>query len=152
MSRTDRNFTIFILFFILGFLGLGAFHYDYQWPILRFPVLVGAVACLLCLGNLIRSQRDTRNARAAADLATDDASLTFRDALPAILWIAAVVPMVFVLGFAIGLPLYVFAYLKAHNRNWIQSTVVALCVLAIVYLFFVRILGMPPGLFPAGGL
>jgi hypothetical protein len=152
MSRTDRGFTIFILLFILGFLGLGALHYSYEWSVFRFPVLVGLVACLLCLGNLAQSRRLTRTAPTPADPAKNDAPLTFREALLAMLWIAAIVPMVFVLGFAIGLPLYVFAYLKAHKRSWIQSAMVALCVLAVVYLFFVRVLGMPPGLFPAGGL
>jgi hypothetical protein len=151
MSRTDRGFTIFILLFVLSFLGLGALHYGYEWSVFRFPVLVGLVAGLLCLGNLAQSRRRTRTVP-AADRAKDDTSLTFREAWPAMLWIATIVPIVFVLGFAIGLPLYVFAYLKAHKRSWIQSAMVALCVLAVVYLFFVRVLGMPPGLFPAGGL
>jgi hypothetical protein len=152
MGQTDRGFTIAILLFILGFLGLGAFHYAYEWSILRFPVLVGVVACFLCLASLAQGRRGPQTARAATDQTKGDGSLTFREALPAMLWIVAIVPIVFVLGFAIGLPLYVLVYLKAHDRSWIQSVVVSICILAVVYLIFVRILAMPPGLFPAGGL
>jgi DMSO reductase anchor subunit len=152
MGRTDRGVTIAILIFVLGLLGLGAFHYAYEWSILRFPILVGVVACLLCLANLAQGRRGPETARSAADHAKADTPLTFRDTLPAMIWIAAIVPTVFVLGFAIGLPLYVLVYLKTHKQSWIQSVVISICVLAVVYLFFVRILGMPPGLFPAGGL
>ena len=110
------------------------------------------MACFLCLASLAQGWRAPATARAATEPAKADTSLTFREALPAMLWIVAIVPIVFVLGFATGLPLYVFIYLKAHDQSWIQSAIAALCVLAVVYLFFVRILGMPPGLFPAGGL
>ena len=113
-------------------------------------ILMGLVVCLFCLASLIQGRLLAPETEGQGE--DEETPLTFREALPTLLWITAILPLVFVLGFSIGLPLYVFAYLKAHGRSWVQSTVMALSVLAIVYLFFVRVLGMPAGVFPAGGL
>ena len=153
MRNAERNLTIFVMLFILSFLGLGVFRYEYEWMVLRFPLLVGLVACLLCVGNLAKGARGAQAARGANKLAKGDTThdpLTFRQALPAMIWVAAVVPVVFLLGYVIGLPLYVFVYLKAHEQGWITSGALSLATLGVVYLGFVKILAVPLPVFPVG--
>lgn len=147
MGKADRTFSFFVMMFILGFLGIGALHYTYEWSVLRFPFVVGIVTCLLCLGNLAKGAR-----RPAAASGAGDRPLPVGRTLPAVLWVMAVVPFVFVLGYVIGLPLYVLVYLRTHEQGWVLSTALSLCTFAVIYLGFVKLLGvrlsvLPPGLF-----
>ena len=153
MGTAERNLTIFTLLFVLGFLGLGAFYYEYEWIVLRFPLLVGLVACVLCVGNLVKGLRDSKTVGdpgKVAESGTGPAPRTFRQVLPAMMWVVAVVPVVFLLGYAIGLPLYVFAYLKTHGHGWRLSCVLSLGTLAVVYLGFVKALGVLLPVLPIG--
>ena len=153
MSRAERNFTIFVMLFILGFLGLGVYHYEYKWPVLRFPLLVGLVACLLCVGKLVKGRRGAEAGSAIgvpAEGAGPEMRLSFSQAWPGMMWVLAIVPIVFLLGYVIGLPLYVFAYLKAHGQGWFLSGVLSLGTLAVVYLGFVKLLGVPLPVLPVG--
>ena len=59
-------------------------------------------------------------------------------------------PVVFILGYVIGLPLYVFAYLKVHGQGWRLSGVLSLGTLALVYLGFVKLLGILLPVLPIG--
>ena len=153
MSRTDRNFTIFIMLFILGTLGLGEFYYQYEWMVLRFPSLVGFVICLFCVGKLVKGRRGSASSSSngvPADGAVAERRLSYHEVWPTVIWVVSIVPVVFLLGYVIGLPLYVFAYLKAHGQGWRQSVVLSLCTLAVIYLGFVKALGVLLPVLPVG--
>ena len=153
MSKADRNFTIFILLFVLGFLGLGVFHYEYEWTVIRFPLLVGLVAGLLYLANLAKGRRGARSRSATgvpAEGVGAERPLSFGQAWPGMMWVLAIVPFVFLLGYVIGLPLYIFAYLKVHGQGWLLSGALSLGTLAVVYLGFVKILGVLLPVLPVG--
>jgi len=66
------------------------------------------------------------------------------------LWLVAIAPMVLLLGYLVGLPLYVLVYLKAHGQGWRLSGLLSLATLAVVYLGFVKLLGVPLPLLPPG--
>ena len=153
MGKIDRNFTIFVMLFIVAFLGLGVFHYRYEWMVLRFPFLVGIVVCLFCVGKLVAGRRRSAPPSgngAAADGAFAERRVSYSEAWPTVIWIVSIVPVVFLLGYVIGLPLYIFAYLKAHGRGWRLSGVLSLGTLAVVYLGFVKALGVLLPVFPVG--
>lgn len=151
MGKADRTFSLFVMMFVLGFLGIGALHYAYEWSVLRFPFVVGLVTCLLCLGNLAKGARRPAAVSAAGGRAGDgDEPLPVGRTLPAVLWVMAVVPFVFVLGYVIGLPLYVLVYLKTHEQGWVLSAALSLCTLAVIYLGFVKLLGVRLSVLPLG--
>ena len=80
----------------------------------------------------------------------DAMPVTFGQDLPAMMWVAAIAPVVFSLGYVVGLPLYVFVYLKTHGQGWIMSGALSLSTLALVYLGFVKIMGVHLPVLPVG--
>ncbi len=157
MGKADRTFSALVMVFVLGFLGLGYFHYAYEWTILRFPFVVGLFTCLLCVADMLKGLHGGKavpvSNGSSNGSAGDDAGegpLTLRQAWPAMCWVAAIVPFVFVLGYVIGLPLYVLVYLRAHEQGWVLSTALSLCTLAVIYLGFVKLLGVRFSVLPLG--
>lgn len=143
MSRLDRYFTVFLIGFVVVFLALGMFYYDYRWSILRFPLGAGIVVVLLGVLHLWRGW-DHAPAQ-PADTHPPPRAVWYGAA-----WSAAVLPVIFLFGYVIGLPLYTFVYLTAHGQGWRLAGALALGVLALVYVGFVQLLGVPLPLFPLG--
>ena len=121
--------------------------------VLRFPLLIGLVVCLLCVVNLVKGSRRSEP-RSGNDVSAEGAvaerRLNYREVWPTVTWIVSIVPVVFLLGYVIGLPLYVFAYLKARGRGWRLSGALSLGTLAVVYLGFVKTLGVLIPVLPVG--
>ena len=69
-----------------------------------------------------RASHVERSRRSGNDVSAEGAvaerRLNYREVWPTVTWIVSIVPVVFLLGYVIGLPLYVFAYLKARGRGW----------------------------------
>ena len=150
MTTIDRAFTIAILAFIAVFLALGAWHYDYAWTVMRFPVLTGLTTCVICVGHIILADIRSRNALRITAGPRADATAGLRRALPAMAWVAAVIPVLLILGYVAGLPLYIFAYLKTHGQGWMVSAALAAATLAVVYGGFIRLLGISRPALPIG--
>ncbi len=148
MRSAERGFTLLVMGFILGFLGLGVYAYEYRSAVLGFPLAVGLVTCLLCLGDLLKGRRRPAAARAGA--ATAPTPPTLAELGRGTAWVVAVLPLVAVLGYAIGLPLYVLIFLRAHGQGWRLSGLLSLATLAVVYLGFAKLLGVPLPLPPMG--
>ncbi len=145
MITVDRTFTLGVMAFVLDFLAIGVWHYDYGWTILRFPVLAGVTVCLIGIGNLAMTARIMH----AGD--SDDTVQTgLRPAISAMAWIGAALPMVLLLGYVIGLPLYIFIYLKSHGQGWRVSAVLAAVTFVVVYGGFVTLLAIPLQVLPMG--
>lgn len=145
----DRGFTIGLMVFVLGFIGLGQFHYEYAWPVIRFPMMVGMVTCLLCLGSLLRGIAVVSN-EPDADSELPSESATVGQTVSAMIWVAAVMPTIFLLGYVIGLPLYIFVYSKTHDLGWVASGLLSILTFAVVYLGFVKLLSVPLPILPIG--
>lgn len=61
-----------------------------------------------------------------------------------IAWFIGCTAMIYVLGFLIGIPLFLFLFLKLWAReSWLLSLVLAAVVLGVVYFAFVYILRVP---------
>jgi len=120
--------------FALTFVVLGWAYYDYGKTVLRFPVLLTVamvvLSAWLCIGMARRG-----------DQAIEKESV--QPSVMAVVWVAAAVPAVLLLGFAYGLPLYTIVYLKARKASWPLAlglaTLVLLVVLGFVLLLHVRL-------------
>lgn len=60
----------------------------------------------------------------------------------AVLWLLAVLPLIYLLGFRIGLPLYGFVYALARRTGLVLALVVAIGIAAVIEILFVRVLGL----------
>lgn len=61
----------------------------------------------------------------------------------ALLWLLGVLPLIVLLGFRVGLPIYAFAYAFARGTRLPASLGVAAGVFAVVEVLFVRVLALP---------
>ncbi|HSM19043.1 MAG TPA: tripartite tricarboxylate transporter TctB family protein [Hyphomicrobiales bacterium] len=153
MARSSVIFTALIAAFVLFFLGLGLFHYEYRWQIMRFPLAVGTAIVLFCIASIAAEIRGAR-ARAGgggAPPAEEDLAgprMNLRRDATGMVWMLAILPTIFLFGYVAGLPLYVFVYLKTHGQGWLASAIYAAATLAVVYLGFYKLLSVPLPVMP----
>lgn len=148
MARASVIFTALIMAFVLFFLGLGLFYYEYKWSIMRFPLAIGFAVLLFGATSLAVEMRGliAQGNRRAAPPGEEDALLgraNFRRDLSGMAWAVGILPTIVVCGYIVGLPLYVFVYFKAHGRGWMETVVYSAATLAVVYLGFYKLLGVP---------
>ena len=65
--------------------------------------------------------------------------------LAAMAWLAAVLPVIYLLGFRIGLPVYALIYALARRTHPVAALVLAAMIAAVVELLFVLVLKLPLG-------
>ena len=155
MARASPIFTVAIMVFVLIFLGLGLFHYEYRWSIMRFPLTIGLAVVLFCAVSLAVEARAAFGHADGGEAPPRDeeaphGGVDFRRDRAGMIWSLAILPAIFICGYVIGLPLYVLVYLKTHGQGWVQSGVYFLATLAVVYLGFYKLLGVPLPLMPLG--
>lgn len=146
----ERLFTIAILLLCLTLILLGLFYFEYPWKLLRFPFGIGLIIVVLCIVDLVLGKR-SGTVEAALESTPDEQwerSLSPREALRGSLWVLGALPTVYLLGYVIGLPLYILAAVKLRGHGWVTSLATSAGGLAVVYFGFVVGLGVPLPLFP----
>ncbi len=66
-------------------------------------------------------------------------------------WLAAILAAFFLLGFLVGMPLFMLALMRVYGReSWRLSIAVTAGVMLVVYVLFVQVLSVPvyPGILP----
>ena len=58
-------------------------------------------------------------------------------------WIGAFILLVWLLGFVVGLPLFVFAYIKTYEEGWRWAIISTIIMFLIVYVVFAVLLKIP---------
>jgi len=149
MKATSRDgellFPGLIALVLLVALLLDALIYRHGPRVLGFPAALAVVTASLCVLRLVERLRErARAARAEpADNSLEPASaVAVGAALRAMLGLIAAVPLVWLFGFAIGLPLYVGGYVKWRGSAWWVALLCAAIALAAA-LGFIELLGMP---------
>jgi len=119
--------------------------YHHGPRVLGFPVVLGLVTAGLCA---LRLKQRLGERRRQGDVGGGHASIEPASALPAaaalraMLGLLAAVPLVWLLGFVVGLPIYVGAYIKWRGGAWRAALIGAGIALAAA-LGFIELLGMP---------
>jgi hypothetical protein len=99
---------------------------------MRFPLIVGGVASILLLVEIFgeifsRRQKDTLKETKEGGLKE------LRSHLPAIAMLLAILPLIWILGFLIAIPLHLFLFLKFNGEKWLQSFITGFVTWIILY-------------------
>lgn len=132
-----------LLLFTLSFLLLGRFYWHYRPTVIMFPDLAGILTIGTAAWLLIRSL-----VIPVAVLAEEGEPISAGDNPRAglgrrLAWLAAVFPVVYVLGVLIGLLLVGLAYTTYHRLSWVQRLIVLAVIFAFIYVGFYLLLGVP---------
>jgi hypothetical protein len=69
-------------------------------------------------------------------------SLGWRDYLPPGAWVFGLFFGIYLLGFVVVIPLFIFSYLKSHDTSWHEAIIYAILTPLLVYGIFERGLGV----------
>jgi len=145
MRDGEILFPASIILLILMALVLDPILYHHGTRVLSFPIALGLATVGLCAWRLRqrwgerRRQGDAGGGHTSTEPA---AALPAAAALRAMLGLLIAVPIVWLLGFIIGLPLYVGTYIKWRGGAWPAVLVGAGIALAAA-LVFIELLRMP---------
>ncbi len=128
---------IFILF--LGLIVQGSL--ELSTDAMLFPYILGAFGLALLAGQIVREARGAR--QAASEEEPGRASFNLGTYLQSIAWLLAILPMIYLVGYLITVPLYMFLYLKLHGERWPLCIAVTLLVSLVLYFAFIVALGIP---------
>ncbi len=166
MQALRRGSTLFAAFLFLLFAAAIVIALTYNERARAAPIVISVPGLLLMLGWLVvevrgggtskkkKASHESSNVGQAPEaseiiVASDGGAggafalkgLRFRDSatfreLDAFLWLAGLFVLLYVLGFAIGIPLFTFLYMKVRSHDgWRLS--IALPIVAWVIMFFV---------------
>lgn len=78
----------------------------------------------------------------------DDTKSNWRGYLNSVVWTAGFILAIYLLGFLISMPVFIFSYMKTHNISWLTSIISAIVASATIILSFQTLLGVElyPGL------
>ena len=105
------------------------------------PLLLGSAMLILAMAGLWRDIRAQGKAGAvtAKEPETDRSEQragVWRGYWLALSWVAGFVLTIFIFGYLIATPLYVFSYMKAHKQRWLTIIICTLATLPIIYFGF----------------
>jgi len=121
---------------------------DFQSKLL--PLVLGGSVLVLAAAGLWRDIRSEDKTRATATEAENGSEQKVGGGqyLVVVVWTAGFILAIFLVGFLISMPLFIFSYMKTHNVRWLTSIVCAVVTTAIIYFGFQTLLGVElyPGL------
>ena len=108
------------------------------------PMVVAAIVLGLVIIDLWRTIRQSQADRVSHDTGGDEGSpkRTNRQYLIEGLWLAGFCIGVYVLGFLISMPLFVFSYLASHGSRRSGAITIAVVTTVLLYGTFVYLLGV----------
>lgn len=109
-----------------------------RWPpkAALFPLVMGIPLLVLALVQMVLDWRAVRP--------LEDAPQDTRAALGVLAWMAGFIALVFLLGFPLAVPLFVFGYLTLAGREpWLLSGALALAAWGAFHLLFEKLLHFP---------
>lgn len=155
----DRIFALCLAAFVVTILVLGQVIDGYDWPVVRMPVAVGGLAVVLLIWIAVAPRRPTPEPEPAApeplqtapaeqlpDVDAEPVRLPaeiLKSHLGGILQLFLVVPFIWLLGFAAGLPAYVIAMVRYRGHSWSTALMLAAGIFIVAYVLFWQILTIP---------
>jgi hypothetical protein len=137
MSRAEIMFPALILAFTATFLALGNFVYAYSWTSFAFPLMVGAVLCVLCAARIVTA---LAGPHATAPRTNQDEPVPL--SLSSLAWMFALALFLYGLGFVAGPAAYLLACLRANGFSWSLALAVAGSSLLVTWGLFIHVMSI----------
>lgn len=148
MKTLEIAFAAALLAFVAFIIGAGVFVYHYPMNVMRFPYFVGAF--LLAMGGwrLSGAMKGERLEGEAEEEAPTTGSVG--EFSRTALWLLAILPSVWILGYPAGITLYLLVYFLAHGQGWLTSVLLSAAALAVTYFVFIVFLRVNLPVWPIG--
>ncbi|MFC1893459.1 tripartite tricarboxylate transporter TctB family protein [Chloroflexota bacterium] len=140
MRFTPTTIFLLVIAAILAVLFFVSLEYTAEAKL--FPFIIMGITALLIVGLIIREALSHgKNEDVPQVKETTRTGIPLRY-LSAPAWFAAFLMMVYLVGYLVTAPLFVFLYLKLHRERWLLSLILAALALAAIYGGFTLGLGM----------
>ena len=141
---------IFFLFILLAALIAGFIaSLNYPYSARFFPIIIISMCAISVAIELVKSLKalfkpgpDESNGQNNQDALNENGQQTVQFLMVSA-WIGLFALMLWLLGFVVGLPLFVFAYVKFHSEKWRWAILLTATMFVIVYVGFVLLLKSP---------
>lgn len=141
---------IFFLLILLAAMVTGfVISLDYPYRARFFPMIIISLCGILILVELVRAFITGIKAGSAESGDQEDAeamSTNSRQAqrfLLTLAWVGGFALLLWLFGFFVGLPLFIFAYVKMHGEKWRWAIILPATMFVIVYVGFGLLLKSP---------
>ena len=148
MKKMEALFPAVIIVFVLFILGSGIFYYQYPIAVMRFPYIDGAFLLVMAGWHLWRTLTGRRLVD-EGDL-ENPTTESIGEFVRTALWLLAILPAIWLLGYLIGIPVYLMIYFRAHGQSWGLSLILSGAAMAVTYFVFMRFLGVNLPVMPVG--
>lgn len=112
------------------------------------PIIIAGIVLLLALLQLRKELRMPKNGPEQEPANEKGPGYALSQCWPSAAWICGFCLALFMVGFIVSIPLFVFSYIKSHGRGWAMSIIVSSALTIFIYLVFVTFLQVDlyPGL------
>lgn len=125
MRILETIFPVGALFLAIAMLVMGLVVYDYDLAVMNFPIFICVLTIFFSLVVLFQNRRQQ-----------SDAGPAISDGARSLALLLMAIPALMVLGFEIGLSLFLLFYLLVHRRGLLSASgLSAACFLLIYGLF-----------------
>jgi hypothetical protein len=129
----------FPIFLLVGFIFLIVYGLmTLSMRSMRFPLFIGGIGAVLALVEIFIAMIERRRGSSSETRGGDLKRLLSH--LPGLAMLVLIVPLIWLLGFLVAVPLHVFIFLRFNGEKWVHSFVAAVVTGFIFY--FVIYLGM----------
>ena len=136
MTRPDTGFAILLGCFVLLWLGAGLLVFDYPPLVMRLPIVSGLFTVAMCILIAATDLKTVANTSCPAPVP----GRIDKPRLIRLLGLASILPIAHLLGYALGLPVFLALYLKLTGLNWLRCLLAAVICALLIEIVFVRVL------------
>lgn len=134
MARPEIGFNTLLGGFVLLWLGAGLLLFEYSLLVMRLPILAGLFTIAACTAIAVRSAKTIPDSPPPAAERFDNSRLL------RLLALISILPLAYLLGYRLGLPVFLGIYLAMNGLGWLRSLLAAAVCAALIELLFVRAL------------
>jgi len=134
MNRPAVIFPVILFVLVAPLAAYAAF--EYTWTALVFPVGAGVLVCALCATEVVRALAGGHGTAQAGE--EEPVPVSFSS----VVWIFALAPFLYGLGFVLGPACYLLIYLRAKRFSWQFCFAVAAASVVITWGFFIKTIGI----------
>ncbi len=106
-----------------------------------FPWIVGGAGSILAFLEIVRELQERRRTPVKTD--GKAIALELKAYLPGVAWILAILPMIYLLGLGLTIPVYLLLCLKLHGEKWPLCVILTSITGGLFYVVFVVFLKVP---------